>query len=354
MHIVQNSHTYSPTPPSAHPHTSTLPQISGPHISSVLLLETSPSTGGGPESAEQISETEPPSTDASFGFLSYNDQPPGCSSPDYGHSKGVVMGCKAGNSNEGTAVWMVHSTPQFPFIKDETYFWPNSGELNGQIFMCVSLHYRDLKTVGNHLQNIRALVFDHSIPDNFYDALKNAVQKTTFETRDNGQQGKVRPLKTRGGKDLKIFAKRNTKNRRGEHNTVIDECDNEPNQAALPFPQCGDLYLQLAQKFSSRIQAQTYNGSKGRDRSYCTEDLVVVNINKIKIDTLGQWNFTKDHSKWAVTTKPGIEWTCIGDSNRSPSQYARPGGALCINNRDVNNRFTRFVDEAEECTWSFR
>ncbi|XP_038127910.1 cell-death-related nuclease 7-like [Cyprinodon tularosa] len=65
-----------------------------------------------------IREMEP-----SFGFISYSDQPPGCSADPkkFGHSKGVVM-----VDRTSTGVWLLHSTPQFPFRREQSSFWPQS------------------------------------------------------------------------------------------------------------------------------------------------------------------------------------------------------------------------------------
>ncbi|KAK7938498.1 hypothetical protein WMY93_001824 [Mugilogobius chulae] len=259
---------------------------------------------------------------ASFGFLSYNDQPPGCNSADkYGHSKGLVMGDRLSKE----ALWMVHSTPQFPFMRDQNHFWPESGNVKGQTFMCVSLNYDDLETVGKHLQNIRALVFDQDLPEDFPKGLRDAVQKRTEETRDDSLQGQFKTLRTRGGEDLPILAKRN---------------DPKKN------PSDGDLYVQLANAFQSDMAAQTYGCQRDKDTSFCTGKFKVLNVLEIHTG-VGDWKRTQDHSKWAVTTDK--DWTCISDSNRSPSQYERPGGALCINNKNVNNVFREFIKEIEKC-----
>ncbi|KAK7938496.1 hypothetical protein WMY93_001822 [Mugilogobius chulae] len=257
----------------------------------------------------------------SFGFLSYNDQPPGSVSPTSGHSKGVVMG----DSQSNQAVWMVHSTPQFPYRRDQNYFWPDSGKANAQTFMCVSLSYKALVTVGLHLQNIKALVYDYDLPDDFPKELRDAVQKTTQDTRDTSLQGQLKALSTRDGNQLNIMAKQNG-----------------------PTAQNGDMYVQLANAFQSDMAAQTFGGQQGRDASFCSGNYKVLNVKKIKTE-LGKWVPSRDHSKWAVTTTDGITMTCIGDSNRASTQYDRAGGALCITNPKVKDYFMDFKEETEDC-----
>ncbi|KAK7938497.1 hypothetical protein WMY93_001823 [Mugilogobius chulae] len=301
--------------------------------------------------------------DASFGFLSYNDQPPGCSSTTSGHSKGendnqrrttirlnnqgqtkskkylvpeklgrvelsksgyvcthecVPVGLVMGDSQSKEALWMVHSTPQFPYRRDQNHFWPDSGKVRAQTFMCVSLNYDDLETVGLHLQNIKALVYDYDLPAGFPKGLDDSVQKTTTDTRDTTRQGTMFPLSTRKAKQLSILAKKNDRT------------------AAA-----GDLYVQLSIALQSDMAAQTYGGQHGRDKSFCTGTFQVLNVKKLL-----SWDPNQDHSKWAVTT---TDWTCIGDSNRAPTQYERPGGALCINDQDVTYAFMGIMQEVEEC-----
>lgn len=255
----------------------------------------------------------------SFGFLSYSDQPPGASALKnvFGHSKGVVMA----DSKTTTALWITHSTPQFPFSRDQNRFWPNSGDTNGQTFMCVSLPFSALTSVGNHLKNIRAYPFDHDLPLDFPQNLKDVPLWVHSETL----LGKFQPLRTSGGKELGLMAK-----------PTADEAKD------------GDLYVKLAKYFKSDMNVQTWGCQPKRDESFCDiGEPKVMNVENINTE-LGSWSTKKDHSKWGVT-KENIGWTCLGDMNRATTQYERWGGAVCIKDEKVNKFFNDFAKSVLQC-----
>uniref|UniRef100_A0A8C6U0D9 Deoxyribonuclease-2-alpha n=1 Tax=Neogobius melanostomus TaxID=47308 RepID=A0A8C6U0D9_9GOBI len=262
----------------------------------------------------------------SFGFLSYNDQPPVSKTSDfenlksgvYGHSKGVVLG----DSQTQTALWLTHSTPRFPEKRDQQNFWPKTGEANGQTFMCVTLQFSDLEVIGEHLQNIVAHTFDDIIPANFPQEIKDAALN---KGQAPDQNPLVQSLKV-GNKQLKLVAK------------VTGQTAKD-----------GDLYVQLSRIFKSDMEAQTWGRQTRKDKSYCEPNQhQVKSVIEVKTD-LDKWTWCSDHSKWAVTTDNNIHWTCIADMNRAKTQYERPGGALCIQDQDVKGFFKVFANKLLEC-----
>ncbi|KAI9519347.1 hypothetical protein NQZ68_029514 [Dissostichus eleginoides] len=111
-----------------------------------------------------------------FGYVLYNDQLEKKTAPSsYGHSKGVVM------LDKDTGVWLSHSTPKFPKYRSES-FWPKSGHVNGQTFLCVTYSYGTFKQIGLQLKYIHPYAYDHFIPKTFHMELQNVAQMTGYPT----------------------------------------------------------------------------------------------------------------------------------------------------------------------------
>ena len=64
-----------------------------------------------------------------------------------------------------------------------------------------------------------------------------------------------------------------------------------------------------------------------------------------------KWEFTSDHSKWAITGEKdkNAHWTCVGDINRMKSQFKRGGGVVCLKNDKVWKAFKSIIAATESC-----
>ncbi|XP_014905421.1 deoxyribonuclease-2-beta-like isoform X2 [Poecilia latipinna] len=260
--------------------------------------------------------------ETTFGFISYSDQPPGCGADPkrFGHSKGLVM-----VDRTGTGVWILHSTPRFPFRRDQNNFWPNSGNKHAQTFICVTFNYNQFTTIGTHLQYINAFPFEHYIPDDFHEELKNVV-KWTEGSPYIPDKVEVSLLTSNRNQGFKVFAKQ----------ANADE-------------EVGDLYLSIAKDIRSDVYAQTWGCQPKRSLSYCSTDISVINVEDIAVGNRWMWKPKVDHSKWCVAKDHNTHWTCIADMNRAVSQYERFGGALCIHLEKVQGHFLRFAIHPQRC-----
>uniref|UniRef100_A0A668USL1 Deoxyribonuclease-2-alpha n=1 Tax=Oreochromis aureus TaxID=47969 RepID=A0A668USL1_OREAU len=219
-------------------------------------------------------------------------------------------------NESGTGIWLLHSTPKFPYARDENSFWPSTGVKNAQTFICVTFPYDEFRKIGKHLQYIRAFPFDHRIPGDFHTELQDVVNKVDVPPDDNFQQ-----LTSSKRSNFYSIAKNHSE----------------------------DLYVNIAQKVSSDLLVQTWGCQMRRDTSFCKENKFKVENINTTATSLGQWNNTKDHSKWCVAKDPENNWMCVADVNRAPSQYARRGGALCINDKKIKDIFQNFANKIEDC-----
>ncbi|CAL1581310.1 unnamed protein product [Knipowitschia caucasica] len=221
-----------------------------------------------------------------------------------------------------TALWLTHSTPQFP-KRNQNHFWPLSGAKNGQTFLCVSLPFAELGKVGQHLRYIRAYSFDFDLPTDFPNELQNAAS-WLFPAAGNTELGNFQVMSTRGSVELKMMAK--------------------PTGTSVTV---GDLYVKLAAGLNSDVRVHVWGCQ--RDESFCDRgQKQVLSVERLNTG-IGIWQTGRDHSKWAVTTAPGVTWTCFGDVNRKDTQYERWGGALCIQNAQLNHLFKDISDQTLQC-----
>nr|XP_040040410.1 deoxyribonuclease-2-alpha-like [Gasterosteus aculeatus aculeatus] len=259
-----------------------------------------------------------------FGYMLYNDQPPDPPGPksvsaSYGHSKGVVM------LDRRTGVWLSHSTPRFPKYRNKN-FWPDSGSVNGQTFMCVTYSYNTFKDIGLQLKYIHPYPYDSDIPTTFPNELRCVEQRNQCFPKKE-PWFRVQALTSWNGRKFTSFAK---------------------------YTRFGDdLYSGL---IVNSLKNNLYVKSWGKMRtagplpSNCSSSIphIVYNVETIKIPKPKKsFNNTLDHSKWCVT--PDGDWTCIADTNREQSQMKRGGGAICIEKRTAANTFSSMVDSYEQC-----
>lgn len=144
-----------------------------------------------------------------------------------------------------TGVWLLHSTPQFPFRRDQNKFWPQSGTKTAQIFICVTFPYDQFKYIGNvlsqtdiyckvlvvepnnnclfvlcsgkHLQYIRAFPFEHDIPEDFHQELKDAAKRAEIPPSSDFQQ-----LTSSRGQHFHSIAKQQSQQTKGETSVCVN------------------------------------------------------------------------------------------------------------------------------------
>lgn len=254
-----------------------------------------------------------------FGYMLYNDQPPNQKPPSasFGHSKGVVM------LDKQTGVWLSHSTPKFPTLTSGSKdFWPDSGNLNAQTFMCVTFSYEEFKEIGLQLKYIHAYSFDSSIPTTFHNELRCVAQRSCYPK--NEPWFRIKMLTSMKGGHFYSYAKYT----RFGDDLYSGLIVNDLNQN-LYVKSWGKMSVPLASNCSTSIPAHVYN------------------VKEVKFLKGAPFSDTVDHSKWCVTPSGG--WSCIADTNRERSQMKRGGGAICTKNVAVAKAFSDIIHSHEPC-----
>ncbi|XP_031720117.1 deoxyribonuclease-2-alpha-like [Anarrhichthys ocellatus] len=252
------------------------------------------------------------------GYMLYNDQPPDLyvrPSASFGHSKGVVM------LDKQTGVWLSHSTPKFPKYRTND-FWPDSGSVNAQTFMCVTYSYDEFKEIGLQLKYIHAYSYDYDIPKTFHDDLRCVAQRSCYPKEK--PWFRVKMLTSMNGRKFSSFAK---------------------------YTRFGDdLYSGLiVNYFEQNLYVKSWGKMRGPLSSNCSSSIPhhVYNVIEVKFLKNESFSDTVDHSKWCVTPDGG--WTCIADMNREKSQMKRGGGAICTENLAVVKAFSSIIESYETC-----
>ncbi|XP_070817527.1 plancitoxin-1-like [Chaetodon trifascialis] len=248
-----------------------------------------------------------------FGYMLYNDQPPrGLAPASFGHSKGVVM------LDRQTGVWLSHSAPKFPAYRSKN-FWPDSGSINAQTFMCVTFSYDEFIKIGLQLKYIHAYSYDSDIPKTFHNELRCVAQRRCYPKKEPWFN--VMKLTSARGREFSSFAK---------------------------YTRFGDdLYSGLiANNLKQVLHVKSWGRMQRPLPSNCSIPHHVYNVKTVKLN--GQsFPDTVDHSKWCVTPNGG--WACIADMNREVSQMRRGGGAICTENFTVAKVFNDAIQESEPC-----
>lgn len=272
-------------------------------------------------------------------YILYNDQKPHeDSSGDRwvdnsesrgGHTKGVVLLDK----NQG--FWLVHSTPQFPPVQQAgEYYYPSSGEINGQNFICVTYPLDHFQTIGEQLEINQPNVYDCSIPESLASQVPSLAalcdkknRKYEFFPHAKTVSNRSVTLTSKGGTNFISFAK----------GASFDN----------------DLYhAWVAPTLQSDLLVQFWIRSPGILPSNCSEDWKVLNIKLLNPGQTFSFKTSQDHSKWAVSpseTGAGGGWVCVGDINRDKAEEKRGGGTVCHRDPVVWKAYRTAALDCEDC-----
>lgn len=273
-------------------------------------------------------------------YILYNDQRPPVDFGDRwedngggrgGHTKGVVL------LDKTQGFWLVHSTPHFPPVRQAgQFYYPSSGENNGQNFICVTYPLERFQTIGEQLQINQPNVYDCDVPESLA-ALVPALAAVCKGKHLSAQiSPHIKPVSNRsvtltskGGTNFISFAK----------GASFDN----------------DLYHSwVAPTLQSDLLVQFWIRSTGILPSDCSQGWKVLDITLINPGQTFTFKTSQDHSKWAVSPEAagsgaGGGWVCVGDINRNKAEEKRGGGTVCQQDPVVWKAYRTAALECEPC-----
>ncbi|CAG0922803.1 unnamed protein product [Notodromas monacha] len=241
--------------------------------------------------------------------LLYNDEfPNGTVSFTKGHTKGAVV-----MDDHGSGFWLIHSVPHFPPKPEDGFGYPASGRTYGQTLFCVSFAGGESpETIGKQLTVNEPFIYFKDIPAwvqlRFPSMFEAAGGKKTTTA---GPVSQILELFTSSGMSMTSFAKSHSFNQ--------------------------DLYSELvAPALRSELIAETWRHGEGLLQSNCSTIFKVLNAENLLFQNINVgFSSEKDHAKWAISSDSSNPWVCVGDINRSKTQFLRAGGTLCFRERIV-------------------
>ncbi|KAH8311850.1 hypothetical protein KR044_008288 [Drosophila immigrans] len=265
-------------------------------------------------------------------IAAYNDVFPNGTKFDRG---GSAKGWIATDRRKG--VWVTHSMPQYPPMETKGYVDPHNPEHGrGHHFLCLSLDPAGIEKAADllllykpHYYYIRDTLSPVSFPH-----LRHAIDQ---EWSMFGELEQDVELTTAKGKKFRVF---------GRHPESKKELYSDIISPALGI----DLFVRTFH--DTKVVSEKLPNKCNNNKVY--------NVNMIVNPLSYVLDSTVDHSKWAVSRKQGVklfwlwrvggsDWTCVGDLDRVQSHQNRGGGAICLEDSDVSERYRQFVYTYEEC-----
>lgn len=271
------------------------------------------------------------------GYIFYNDEHPDSTQgrktkvenlmearkagTNLGHTKGVVGFSASGKQG----FWLIHSTPKFPEAPGSGYSFPDSGSIYGQSYLCITLDFTNLDTVGQ--------AFGYNYPSNYAENWPNNLAASAMPNMQtfivNGANhfstagSFTDSLTSVGGDKFVLFAK----------NAKWGQ----------------DLYSDLvAPAFKTGLIIESW--MRPHEPSYYPPQVPYAAINVVDMQFPGgdlTWGETDDHSKWCMSTSSSAAVVCIGDINRQKSQWSRGGGTVCMQQVGVYKAYAALVTSTD-------
>ncbi|KRX05908.1 hypothetical protein PPERSA_03845 [Pseudocohnilembus persalinus] len=237
---------------------------------------------------------------------------------DYGHTKGFIGG------NKKSGFIMNHSAPAYPHFDDNgiPFLEVFNPQLKyGQHFFCFSTDLSEIDKYANNFMLNKPFVFKESyVGQNVKQQLPNLQLMS---------QGHYYP----GTKLIKDIS-------------TLDGLQ------ILQFSKSGDYEVMFYDKVvTPKLQRNLFveNWGSPQEEPDCDVRFQTKSNLYIYWDDQYQYEFTNDHSKFAITETG--DFVCFGDINRQNSQNVRGGGTNCFQNKIVHDLLKKIMPLQQICVF---
>jgi len=239
------------------------------------------------------------------------------------HSKGFL-----GYDTDGAAI-IIHSLPRFPWVNLDGKFiaeFPSNQGIYAQTFACISLDHANLYKVLDIMSEYRP-----------------GIQK--FNTK-NAADSKANELVTA------LTQRRRTTRREKENASIkFHKVNSALGHEVTLFTKPHYLYeLPWDRHIPEYFEEDFFVGTWTRPNllpNICDNEYKTINM--VSYNFYGmEFKNSNDHSKWAFSNSV----LCVGDLNRTESQYKRAGSVICMRNPVVSSAAQNYATGFEDCNVS--
>jgi deoxyribonuclease II len=272
----------------------------------------------------------------SVSWVMYNDSPPNDTWYDFykGHTKGVVA------FDDVSGFWLVQSVPKFPpEAAAAAYSYPDSGKLNGQNMLCVSLPVASFNQIGTQFTYSNPHFYSSFLHnENLAPILAAIVNKKIIPVLSPAFHSEK--LVSLAGQAFYSFVQTNTYP--SPENPDFYSCIANGNAA-----HCNGGF---AHTLNENLFVQSWLNSEVPQPQICGQPYRINDATDYSASA-GKYTWTTliDHSKWAISAAKNSATVCFGDLNRVISQQFRGGGTVCFEDQAVHNLLLEQTTRTDPC-----
>ncbi len=228
------------------------------------------------------------------------------------------------------------------------YEYPDTGGRYGQTALCISLKISEINKVIEQLLYMKPKIYSMKVSSDLEKHSSNIMDLKDSKWITGNHYINRNNLRHRFSSP------------KGGHNSNINNIMSTSGMSFTSFSKSSnagvDLYANIvAPTLKTSLYVETWRKNPGTplpsecDLSFKVENVHLLSPKFTNSAETGAFDYTNDHSKWALSQTSTHPYICIGDINRMHSQYKRGGGTTCFQSPTVWNSFKQWITETDKC-----